>query len=157
MFSFLVPYKLFLQILVIGAVIAGLAYVIHAFLAAERTIGYQKAVGEYTAKQIDAEQTARATEQKLTKQVEDAQNAANLREQDIKKMSVDLATTNRKLRDTTLSVRSKLSTDSCDTVRKAADAALTVFSECTREYTAMAENATGHASDVITLIDAWPD
>lgn len=40
------------------------------------------------------------------------------------------------------------------------DYAVTVselFDNCVREYQSMAEKAQGHASDVKTLIDAWPD
>lgn len=44
--------------------------------------------------------------------------------------------------------------------REAADqyaaAATVVFDHCARRYSGMAEAAAGHASDVRTLIDAWP-
>lgn len=137
---------------IIAGILAGCFYA----LKQARDSGYNEAVSEYTAKQLIAEQAARATEQKLNKQIEDAEHAGNLREQANKKLSGDLAVVSRKLRDTTTTMRSKLSTDSIDAIRTTADAALTVFGECEERYTAMAENATGHASDVLTLTQAWP-
>lgn len=152
MFSFLAPYKWF----AIGAIIAGVIYGIYALFAHERDVGYQRCVAEYTTQQLLAEAKTRAKEAQLNKQVEDAQHAANIREQESKKLSAALTASDRKLRDTTTTLRNKLSTNSCETNRNTADAAITVFGECARKYTAMAENATGHANDVQRLEDMWP-
>lgn len=146
------PYKL----LAICIVVAGIIYGIYSLFMHERGVGYQQCVAEQTTKQLRDEVDARSKEARLTKQLQDAQHAATLREQENKKLSDALAIANRQLRDTTTALRNKLSTDSCDAVRRTADAALTVFGECQEQYTAMGENATRHASDVITLTQAWP-
>lgn len=144
------PYKL----LAIGVFIVGIIGCIYALFVHERDVGYQRCTAEHTTQQLRAEVDARAKEEKLNKQLQDAEHAATLREQENKKLSDALAISNRKLRDTTTTLRNQLPTDTCDAVRKTADAALTVFGECQEQYTAMGENATGHASDVITLTQA---
>lgn len=152
MFSFLAPYTLFIKLFAGALVLAG----IYALFANENKIGYQQCVAEHTTKQLLAEVDARDKEAKLNKQLQDAQHDATIREQENKKLSDALAVTNRKLRDTTTSIRNSLSTNSCETNRNTADAALTVFDECRTEYTKMAENAAGHATDWQELDQGWP-
>ncbi len=156
MFLMLAKYKAILLSCLLVTFIAGAYYGFHYLMQHQREVGYNEAVAQYKTQALIAEVEARRKENQFVKQVQEAQDAANLREQTIKKLSDDLTVTNRKLRDTTATLRSKLSTDSLDAVRKTADAALTVFGECQERYTAMGENATGHANDVVTLSDAWP-
>lgn len=156
MFLLFAKYKGMLRSCLLITIIAAAYYGFHYLMQQQRELGYQTAITECTAKRLVAEQTARAKEIKLSKQIEDAEHAATIRTQENKKLSVSLAVTNRKLRDTTTAMRSELPSDSIEAIRQTADAVLTVFGECTGEYTAMAENATGHANDVVTLSDAWP-
>lgn len=122
-------------------------------LKQERELGYNEAGAECKTKALIAEVAAR---DKLLKQEQEAQHAAVIREQEIKRLSTTLAASNQQLRSTTTTIRNTLPTVSCDAVRRTADTAITVFEECTGKYTEMAENATGHASDVLTLTDRWP-
>lgn len=103
-----------------------------------------------------AERAARAKEQTLMTQLNEAQNAATARET---KLRADYAAAHaaaNSLRHTIATIRSGLPSVSADACRATADAALAVFGECQDEYREVAKNATGHASDIQTLTDAWP-
>lgn len=152
----MVFYSLYAKIAGFVALAVGILYGTHVFLNHERKLGYDKAVAEYTAKQVLAEQAARAKEAQLSTKLEEAQNAATLREQHIKTIATKLAATSNSLRDAISASRRSLPTATVDAARNTADAALSIFGECQAKYGEMAENADRHASDVKTLEDAWP-
>lgn len=105
---------------------------------------------------LAAESAARAKEQSMQQQLNEAQNAATERET---KLRADYDAARRAalgLRDTVASLRSGLPGASADSCRTTADAALAVFGECSAEYQRVAEIADRHASDRQTLIEAWP-
>ena len=60
------------------------------------------------------------------------------------------------LRTDLAQARSDLSHASADAVRQYADAASAVLSDCTAEVERLAKAADGHASDTLTLEQAWP-
>jgi hypothetical protein len=138
---------------IIVAIITGAFYGCRYVLKQEWDRGYNEAVAEFRTKTLIAEIAAR---DKLLKQEQEAQNAAAIREQEIKRLSTALAASNQQLRVTTATIRNTLPTVSCDAARRTADTAITVFEECTGKYTEVAENAERHASDVRTLEDRWP-
>lgn len=156
MFSFLSPYKWAIEALAFMTLVAGITYGVHTFLNHERQIGYDKAVAEYTARELVAEQVSRATEQRLTKQIEDAQNEAVIRNEQIQELARAVADSSGSLHDTVAALRGGLPTASVDALRHTADAALAVFSDCQAKYGRLAEVADRHASDVETLTEAWP-
>jgi hypothetical protein len=149
-------YKRFLIGFLIATFIAGAFFACRYILKQERELGYNQAVAEFKAKAFVAETAARNKETQLLKQIQEAQNATVIREQEIKRLSTALAVSDHQLRNTTTAIRNTLPSISCDAARRTAATALTVFEGCEGKYTEMAENATGHASDVITLMDAWP-
>ena len=57
--SFFAPYKLLIEVVLIGALFAGIAFGVHRFLEREQKIGYDKAVAEYAVKLADAKEVAR--------------------------------------------------------------------------------------------------
>lgn len=156
MLSFLAPYKLYIEIAAVLAIVAGISYGVHNLLAHERKLGYNIAVAEYTEKALAAAKEARAREIVLNTQVQEARNVAILREQQIVDLSARLSVTSNSLLDTINALRHKLSTDPADTARKRADTALTLLGECQKRYGEVAESADRHASDVKLLQDAWP-
>lgn len=106
---------------------------------------------------VAAEQEARAKEQSMSQKLQEAVNAATERE---KKLRADYAAAHsaaRGLRDTLAAVRGELSSATTDSCRATADAALAVLGECSDRYREVAEAADGHASDVRTLTEAWPE
>lgn len=60
------------------------------------------------------------------------------------------------LRGDLAEVPDRIRSASREAVDQYAAAASVVFDQCTRRYSEVAEAAAGHASDVRTLIDAWP-
>lgn len=60
------------------------------------------------------------------------------------------------LRGDLAEVPDRIRSASREAVDQYAAAATVVFDHCARRYSGMAEAAAGHASDVRTLIDAWP-
>jgi hypothetical protein len=95
MFSFLAPYKLLFQLVVITTVIIGLIYGSYALLVHERNMGYQTAVEEYTTKQLLSEAAARDKENQLLKQVQEAEHATHRCEQEITRLSGAVAAGNK--------------------------------------------------------------
>jgi succinate dehydrogenase/fumarate reductase flavoprotein subunit len=80
----------------------------------------------------------------------EARSAQNKRDADslhteLDRLRGDLATVPGRIRNATR-----------EAVDQYAAAATVVFEQCTARYSEMAESAQGHASDVQTLMDAWP-
>ena len=99
---------------------------------------------------------ARAAESAMREQVRKAQEDAAERD---KRMADDAAAAGRtagRLRDEITSLRRGLSAATAEANRRTADAALDVFQQCADEYRAVAQAADQHASDAVTLDQAWP-
>ncbi|MCG9064734.1 hypothetical protein LH425_06715 [Laribacter hongkongensis] len=104
-------------------------------------------------KQINA---ARKAEAVIREQVMRAQEDAAERE---KRMVADAAAAGRAadgLRSQIASLRRGLPAATAEANRRTADATLDVFGECADEYRAVAQAADQHASDAVTLNQAWP-
>jgi DNA anti-recombination protein RmuC len=157
MLSLLAPYKWLIAAVAAIALMAGLIFGAHKFLEHERNLGYQKAVAEYTAKQLVAEQAARAKEVQLNDKIQKARDEAKIREQKINDLSSTLNDTTKRMRDTVANLRNQLSRASQDSVRRQADAALEVSGECTNRYSKLAEETSRLASEIILLQEAWPN
>ena len=100
---------------------------------------------------------ARRAEAAMREQVRKAQEDARKREETL---VADAAAAGRAadgLRSQIASLRRGLSAASAETNRRTADAALDVFQQCTDEYRAVAQAADQHASDAVTLDQAWPE
>ena len=156
MLNFLSPYKTIIELVAFLALASGICFGVHRFLEHEQNIGYQKAVAEYTAKALVAEQAARAKETLLTQQLNEAQNAAIQREKVIRDTSAAAAAASVSLHDTLTAVRGGVPSQSSDALSRSVVALTGVLDNCQREYRTVAEVADRHASDVKTLTDAWP-
>ena len=100
--------------------------------------------------------TARKAEAEMREQVRKAQEYAQKREE---KLVADAAAAGRAadgLRDEIASLRRGLSAATAEANRRTADVALDVFQQCTDDYRAVAQAADQHASDAVTLDQAWP-
>ena len=104
-------------------------------------------------RQIDAVRQAKS---RLRAQVMEAQEDARKREETL---VADAAAAGRAadgLRSQIASLRRGLSAATTEANRRTADAALDVFQQCADEYRAVAQAADQHASDAVTLDQAWP-
>ena len=142
--------------LLIAAVIAAAVVAWNHFLDYEQNIGYQKAVAEYNVKLLAAKEAADRREQELTTQVQEAQANGLKREETIKALAAAVGKSSDSLRNTANAIRLGLPNATVEAARTAADAFATVFSECQGRYGELAAKADGHASDVRTLEEAWP-
>ena len=136
--------------------IAALIFAWNRFLDYEQDIGYQKAVAEYNVKLLAAKEAADKREQELTAQVQEAQANGLKREETIKALAAAVGKSSDSLRNTANAIRLGLPHATVEAARTAADAFATVFTDCQRRYADVAEKADGHASDVRTLEEAWP-
>lgn len=124
--------------------------------AADVKAEWDEAKLEQQRKADEAEEEARNRERALSDKVIEAQNEAKKREAQIMAERDAARRSSDGLRDDLAALRRGLPGDSPDACRATADAALAVLGECAAEIGRLAEAADGHASDVKTLIDAWP-
>ena len=136
--------------------IAALIFAWNRFLDYEQDIGYQKAVAEYNVKLLAAKEAADQREQELTTQVQEAQANGLEREETIKALAAAVGKSSDSLRNTANAIRLGLPHATVEAARTAADAFAAVFTDCQRRYVDVARAADGHASDVRTLEEAWP-
>ena len=145
-----------IKALLIAAVAVALGFAWNGFIKHEQNIGYQKAVAEYNVKLLAAKEAADRREQELTTQVQEAQANGLKREETIKALAAAVGKSSDSLRNTANAIRLGLPNATVEAARTAADAFATVFTDCQRRYADVAEKADGHASDVRTLEEAWP-
>lgn len=122
----------------------------------ERNIGYQKAVAEYNVKLLAAKEAADKREQELSAQVQEAQANGLKREETIRTLAAAVGKSSDSLRNTANAIRLGLPNATVEAARTAADAFAAVFTDCQRRYIEVARAADGHANDVRTLEEAWP-
>ena len=145
-----------IKALLIAAVAVALGFAWNGFIKHEQGIGYQKAVAEYTVKLLEAKEAADKREQELSAQVQEAQANGLKREETIKALAAAVGKSSDSLRNTANAIRLGLPHATVEAARTAADAFAAVFSECQGRYGSLAEKADGHANDVRTLEEAWP-
>lgn len=92
----------------------------------------------------------------LTREVEDARNDAVKRETILRRDAAGARNELDGLRDELAAIRQSLPDLADDAVRQRADTLAKLFGECAREYQELAERADRHASDVQTMMNAWP-
>ena len=145
-----------IKALLIAAVAVALGFAWNGFIKHEQNIGYQKAVAEYNVKLLAAKEVADKREQELSAQVQEAQANGLKREETIRTLAAAVGKSSDSLRNTANAIRLGLPHATVEAARTAADAFATVFSECQGRYGELAAKADGHASDVRTLEEAWP-
>jgi len=145
-----------LRYLIYAALVGALMLGVWRLDVSRQQIGYDRAVAEYTAIALKAEQSARAKEQSLQAQILKAENEAKTRET---KLASAAAATRRvadSLRSDLAAARRDIASASRAAVDRYAQTASAVLGECTRRYEEVAGAASGIASDALTLLDAWP-
>ena len=145
-----------IKALLIAAVIVAAVLAWNWFISYEQNIGYQKAVAEYNVKLLAAKEAADQREQELSAQVQEAQANGLKREETIRTLAAAVGKSSDSLRNTTNAIRLGLPHATVEAARTAADAFATVFTDCQGRYADVAAKADGHASDVRTLEEAWP-
>lgn len=120
------------------------------------TAGETAIMSEWRAESAAAQAKARATEQAIAKQTQEAINAARQRE-NRQKMDADRARAESvSLRDELAIARNHLPGASCTSIREHAATLNDVFGQCAAQLERLAAAADGHASDSLMLEQAWP-
>lgn len=142
-----------------------IACAISAALAAAGTWALEDArhraeLGEIRLEQstaaLHAQTQARAAEQSITSKYQEALNAAQTRTAQLRTDADSARAESDRLREQAASAARKLAQAPGLAVLEYALAVNQLFDNCQREYQGLAAVADGHASDVRTLIDAWP-
>lgn len=150
------PYKLIIEVAIIGSMIVGAGIGVHSFLEHERDIGRNEVRAEYAAKLAEAKEAARLREADLTKQRDDALAKGNERETTLRTVAAGGAAASISLRDTLSGISNGVPLATIETLRHATSTLATVLTDCQGRYRELAEKADRHASDTKTLSDAWP-
>ena len=145
-----------IKALLIAAVAVALGFAWNHFLDYEQNIGYDKAVAEYNVKLLAAKEAADKRERALSAQVQEAQANGLKREETIRTLAAAVGKSSDSLRNTANAIRIGLPNATVEAARTAADAFAAVFTECQGRYVEVARAADGHANDVRTLEEAWP-
>lgn len=105
---------------------------------------------------LELQSQYRQKEQEHAQRLSDAQQAARKRENLLQSQLATLRVSADSLRDDLATYRSQLPGASCDAVRKHASALNDVFGQCAKAIGDLAKQTDGHASDALTLEQAWP-
>jgi uncharacterized protein YgfB (UPF0149 family) len=105
-----------------------------------------------------AQANAKAAQQaaEFSNKVIEAQNEAKQREARLRAAAAAAGNESDSLRHDLDQVRDQLATATRDAAVERAAAVSAVLADCSRKYQGMAAKADAHASDVRTLMDAWP-
>lgn len=118
--------------------------------------GYDQAQSEYQVKALAASEAARIKEREMRDQINEAEKLARQREAAIRADADGVRTERDRLRQQLATSRTRLSTATADAVREYADTLDDVLQQCSAQLERVARAADGHASDVLTLQQAWP-
>ena len=154
--GFFSPYKLAIEIALLGALAAGAMWGVHQFLEHERDIGRAEVQARWDTQTAKDKDAARVETERLAKQAADAEKNGNDREQTIRTLAAASGNANVGLRDTLAAIRSSVPKASTETLANSVGTLSTVLADCTGRYRELAEKADRHASDTKTLDDAWP-
>jgi hypothetical protein len=103
-----------------------------------------------------AEKVKIETEARWKQEVQNAQDESDKRLSALKNDADASRAAALWLRDTVSALQSRLAESACPAVAQSAIASAKLLEECSGEYRELAAVADGHASDIKTLIQAWP-
>lgn len=115
--------------------------------------GYKLQVAQQA---VEARQAALKIEARWLKEKEDAEQKAAERESVLRAERDRALAGARRLHDDIAALRVRLPNAIPSACIATADTLAVLFDQCQQEYRGMAEVADGHASDVQTLMEAWP-
>lgn len=115
--------------------------------------GYKSQVEQQA---VEARQAALKQKEQWIKEKEDAEQKAAEREATLRTERDRAIAGARRLRDDLTTLRARLPNAIPSACIATADALAGLLDQCQQEYRVMGEIADGHASDVQTLMEAWP-
>ena len=119
-------------------------------------VGKGEVRAEWTAARLAFQTETRAKEAAITKQLNEARNAATRRETKLRSDAAGAELAADKLRDELANIRERVSGLPADSRYERTDTLTFILGECTTAHGILAEQADRLASDRQTLIDGWP-
>lgn len=154
--SFFTPYKLLLEIAVVGALLVGAASWWHHYLAGIDQGGYDRRVAEDTKKDLANEREHAADTARLQKEKDDAEIKAAQREKILVAALAAASGSSARVQSALATIDGKIGVASVDAARQYATTLGSVFGDCQRKYLEMGKDAAGHASDSLKYQQSWP-
>lgn len=155
--AFFSPYKLAIEIALIGSLAAGAVFGVHQFLEHERQIGRDEVQGKWDAQTAKDIAAARAREADLIKQRDDAITNGAKRDETIRTLASAAGASSVGLRDSVAAaVGRSVSSATADALRDTTRTLGGILVECEGRRRGVAETAERLNSEKQTLIDAWP-
>lgn len=111
---------------------------------------------EQSATELRAQTQARSAEQSITRKYQEALNAAQTRQITLHADADSARAESDRLREQAADAARRLANAPPAAVAEYASAATELLDQCQRSYQGLAAAADGHASDVRTLMEAWP-
>lgn len=102
------------------------------------------------------ERLMRERENLMNERLRKAESHAETRQNENRRLAADAAATADRLRHDLAAARGRLSAATAEACRQTAGAALELLGTCADAYRDVAAAADGHAADVQTLTEAWP-
>ena len=147
---------LWIKALIVAALLAIAAAAVNRYLDTVEQRGYDRAVLEYQAKLITAQNAATEERNQMQAAVDAAIKGRNDREKSIRAVADAAGVAVGGLRNELDAARAGMSVADAATLRHAATTYSLVFGECVERYTGLAEKATRHVSDIQTMMEAQP-
>lgn len=110
----------------------------------------------YADESIKAQAIAAKQQQDITTKYQGAINDSKTREAALRRDADSARSESDSLREQSTDAARRLSSAPAPAVLEYATAINELFADCSRRYQELGQKADGHASDVRTLIDAWP-
>jgi hypothetical protein len=154
--NFFAPYRLGIEIAVIGALVAGLSFGVHEFLEHERDIGRAEIQARWDKQKVDDATLKLQRETELKNQVAAAVTEGKNREEIIRTLAAGSGNASNSLRNTLAAISGGVPSATVEALRLSTTTLASVLGECQDRYRDLAEKADRHTSDVKTLIQAWP-
>jgi hypothetical protein len=145
-----------LKVVVIAGACLGALWGFNAYSEHQQDIGYNRANQEHERLNLQREALTARLETLQNKQVLEAESNATKREQALRDVVAASNVSAGKLRNTLDAISRSSGTATAEALRTTNATLTTVFADCTARYREMGQAADGHASDVRTLIEAWP-
>lgn len=142
--------------LLFAAVLSGAVLGIDLFSSHNQTIGYNRAVGEYSKKYDEVKTKADKLTLELFNHKKDAENEKADREKSLRSDATNARAAADQLRIILANSGSSLPTDSHCPNGDYQSSITVAFAECVSRYTEVAAVADQAESDVAALVKAWP-
>lgn len=156
MMLILAQYKRWFEVALIGLVIIGLMWGVHAWSEKQREVGRQEMREEYAAQLAIQKEASEKLEKAWQGRIDDATKKGGEREETIRTLATANSNASIGVRNATASISSSLPSLSADALRVVASTYGDLLNECQSRRGEVATIAERLNSEKMILIDSWP-